>query len=415
MALPGIRTVLKDRFYTIQRTDTAIGPRVLAIGYRSTANGTNGVSDLDPYFATNEQDVITSFGLGSDLHKAFLELASGGAPRIYLVALPAETTDSQLINNTGGIFDAAFDAAESALPDIIVPYGRGANSRDWDDWATPATPGGADKFGFYADNSSNGTTSMAKLVADKVQVISDRSNPCFAVMGVKPYVAYEQGGLGGLNSGKMITSQVATHLAFPNLYDHNLVGNTNGSYLTVVAAELRPVGFPIEFGWANGAATYAGMVSQIDPWISTTGRITPQVELIRYAPNRTQQEALIDKGLVPLALDYTRAPTWVDGRTFGRDVSDYVRITTLRIIQATTAMIRQVARPFIGKPASLENRNGLETAITSGLRNLQLLGALLGSDFVVTYIPRENRAEIDLVLQPAFEIRNIDISVSVQL
>lgn len=415
MALPGIRTALKDRFYTIQRTDTAIGPRVLAIGYRSTADGTNGVADLDPYFATNEQDVITSFGLGSDLHKAFLELASGGAPRIYLVSLPAASTDSQLVNNTGGLFDSAFDAAEAALPDIIVPYGRGANFRDWDDWATPATPGGADKFGFYADNSTSGTTSLAKLVADKVQVISDRSNPCFAVMGIKPYVAYEQGGTGGSTAGKMTPSQVATHLGLANLYDHNSTGNTNGSYLTVVASEVRPVGFPIEFGWANGAATYAGMIAGIDPWIATTGRIAPNVELVRYSPHRTQQEALIDKGIVPLGLDYTRAPTWIDGRTFGRDVSDYVRITTLRIVQLTTGMIRAATRSFIGKPASLENRNGLETAITSALRNLQFLGALLGSDFVVTYIPRENRAEIDLVLQPAFEIRNIDITVSVQL
>jgi len=415
MALPGIRTILKDRFYTIQRTDTAIGPRVLAIGYRDTADGTNGVADLDPYFATDERKVIDSFGEGSHLHKAFLELAAGGAPRIYLVALPSDATDADIVGNTDGIFDTAFEAAESAQPDIIVPYGRGANSLDWDDWATPATPGGADKFGFYADNSASGATSLAKLVADKTQEISDRSNPCFSVMGVKPFVGYELGGLGGATSGSMTTTHTAAHLALPNLYDHNTEANDRGSYLSVVAAEVRPVGYPAEFGWANGAATYAGQISQVDPWISTTGSIVPNVELVRYNPNMVQQLALINKGLVPLALDFTRAPTWIDGRTFGRDSSDYVRITTLRIVFGVIGMVRAVGRPFIGKPASLENRNSLETAITSGLRTFQQLGALLGSDFVVTYVPRENKAIIDLVLQPAFEIREIEISVSVQL
>ena len=43
------------------------------------------------------------------------------------------------------------------------------------------------------------------------------------------------------------------------------------------------------------------------------------------------------------------------------------------------------------------------------------LGALLDSDFVVSYIPRENRAVVDLVIRPAFELRTIDISVQVDL
>ena len=78
-------------------------------------------------------------------------------------------------------------------------------------------------------------------------------------------------------------------------------------------------------------------------------------------------------------------------------------------------MIRSVSQQYIGEPATLENRNALETSIAAGLRSFQQTGGLLASDFIVTYIPRESRAEIDLVLQPAFEIRNIDVNISVQL
>jgi hypothetical protein len=407
LALPGIRTVLKDRFYTLQRTDTAIGPRVLAIGYRDTADGTNNVSSYDPYFAKSEEDVIASFGEGSHLHKAFLELAAGGAPRIYLVAVDADVEDADLLSTgDGNPFDLAFDAAESALPDIIVPYGRGANVYDWDDYATPATPGGADKIGFAADNDPLGANSLAKRVADKMQVIADRSNPVFAVMGVAPFL--------GSNSANMTTAQRTAHLTLPNLYENDDPGNLTGQYLSVVAAELRPNGYPNEFGWANGAAHYAGQISQMIPWHAPTGLTAIGAASVRYRPNRVEQEALIEKGVVPLAVDSTNAAVWVDGRTFAINTSDYVRLSTLRIVFDVVNMIRFIGRPFIGKPASLENRNGLETAITSGLRQFHLRGALLSSDFVVTYLPRENKASIDLVLQVAFEIRNIDINVSLQ-
>lgn len=417
MPLPGVRTVLKDRFYSIQRTDTAVGPRVLAIGTRDTANGTGDVQNYDPYYATNEQNVIAAFGLGSHLHKAYLELSAGGAPRVYLVALPSGTDDADLLD-TGddSVFDTAFDAAETVLPDIIVPYGRGANYTDWNDWATPATMGdGSDNFGFVADNSSSAGSSLVKRVAEKCQVITERSHPTFAVMGIAPFVGYESGDASGNTSGSMTAAQVNSHLALANLYDHNSDGNTYGAYVSVVATELKPIGYPVEFGWANGACSYAGAISQMDSWMATTGSTALNVQGLRYNLNRAQQQNMIDKGVVPVALDFTRAPLWIDGVTFGKATSDFTRLSTLRITFDVVRSIRLASRGFIGKPASLENRNALETAITGSLRGLQQLGALLGADFVVTYIPRENKAVVDLVIQPAFEIRNIELSISLQL
>ena len=57
----------------------------------------------------------------------------------------------------------------------------------------------------------------------------------------------------------------------------------------------------------------------------------------------------------------------------------------------------------------------METSVTSSLRGMQQLGAVLDSDFNIRYVPEESKALIDLVLTPAFELRNIEVQISVAL
>lgn len=429
MALPGVTTVLKDRFYTLSRTDIPSGPRVLAIAPRNTADGTGGVADYDPYRAVNEAEVVTAFGSGSPCHRAYLELVSGGAARVTIVALPKGITDSDIFSTTavtiaGDVqastpgtdhnhgshipFDNAFDAAETDLPDIIVPWGRGGHSTEWEN---PATPSNAPIFGFYANNSTSSTLSMAKRVADKCQEISSRSHPVLGVLGVKPYVGSEP-----TATESMTASQVSSHLGMSNLLSKDAGSfGSNGMYLNVVAAEMKQVGYPESYGYSNGACVYAGFISQLKSWTAPTAKVVYNVSSLRYNPTRPQQQSLIDLGIVPTALDFNRTPIWVDGLTYAPANSDFVRLTTLRIAVDAINAVRNIAQGFIGEGATLNQRNALETAISAALRGMQQLGALLSSDFNVSYDPAQNRAIIDLVLNPAFEMRNINISVSVQL
>jgi hypothetical protein len=87
----------------------------------------------------------------------------------------------------------------------------------------------------------------------------------------------------------------------------------------------------------------------------------------------------------------------------------------MRIVTEASLLIRQVCQKFIGEPSTIQTRNSMETAITSALRGMQQLGALLDSDFAVSYIPAENKAFIDLVLTPAFELKNIEVQVAINL
>lgn len=422
MALPGVKTVLQDRFYSLARTDSPGGPRIAVIGRRDTVPGSDlATPSTEPdlvrsysvYNARSEQNVITQFGKGSDLHKAFLELLSGGASRVYLIALPADTTQADL-DDVGehSVFEKAFNEAETLLPDFIVPYGRGGNETDWDDFYTPATPGPTPKwYGFHADNDVAAGVSMARRVSNKVKEISERSNPCMAVLGVKPWLGQEP----------MSAADIAEHIKLTKLTDRNTPAldssgydkSHNLQYVSVVATEIQPSGYPVEFGWANGACTYAGFISGLRANQSSTNKTILNIQDLRYNVNRVQRNDITELGAVAVGLDFTRAPLWVDGVTFARDESDYKRLTTMRIVFETMSMVRNVSQKFIGEPATLENRNAFETGITSGLRGFQQTGGLLASDFIVSYYPRDSTAKVDLVIQPAFELRNIDVTISV--
>jgi len=423
MAIPGVTTIIRDRFYTVSRTDAPAGPRIVVIAKRdSGATSASAVADLDVVRASNEADVVAAFGDGSDLHKAFVELVTAGAERVYLVPLPADTifdhSNATISSTTFGgtsaeLLDAAFAAAEAAQPDIIVPWGRGGNSTDWESPA--ATPSDADEFAFHADNSSAYATNWAYKVGLAVKSIAENTSPCIAVMGIKPYApnAY-------VGAEKMTPGQVSSHLGLSNLPNRDASDQWKevGPYVAVVAAEVKPVNYAsgsTSFGYSNGACSLAATLSRLPSYSSIINKPLYNVESLRYTPSRTQQTSLSDKGVNTVVINFNKVSVFGEGLTFAQSTSDYTRLSTRRIINDATNLIRQVCQKFIGEPSNIQVRNSMETAITSAMRGMQLTGALLGSDFTVSYIPNQNKAIVDLVLTPAFELKTIEVQVAINL
>jgi hypothetical protein len=428
MALPGVKTIVKDRFYSVSRQDTPVGPRICVVGTRSTTDGTGNVADLDVVQVTKELDVITAFGEGSQLHKAYKELVAAGADRIFMVPLPSNTVFNHTLGTvtSGGvdIFDDAFSAAEVSMPDIVVPWGRGGNSTDWE---SPATPEDDDEYGFHADNTAAFATNWAYKVGLKVKEISENTNPCLAVMGIRPYMGTSAT---PSTSEIMTPGNVSAHMALTRLPDKNQTGGSSyvwgdiGRYVIVIAAEVKPVAYSSEnysdFGYANGATTLAASLSRMASYVSPVNKTVFNITRLRYNPTRTQlsnntNTGAVDKGVNAIVLNFNKVPIYAEGITFAPAVSDYWRISTSRIVNEASLVVRQVCQKFIGEASTMQVRNSMETAITSGLRGMQQLGALLDSDFTVSYIPSENKALIDLVLTPAFELKSIEISISVNL
>lgn len=417
MAIPGVTTLIRDRFYSISRQDAPVGPKIVAIAKRSSGATLEAqVQDLDVVQATTEKDVIDVFGDGSDLHKAFLELVSAGAQRVYLVPLPADTvfndsagtiTSSSYGGTSAQLLDAAFAAAEAVLPDVVIPWGRGGNNTDWDATATPNT----NEYGFYANNSSTVANSWIKKVGDKVKEISQNTHPCVAVMGVAPYSSS--------SNESMTPSQVSTHLALSGLASKEDSSMKEvGPYVIVVASEVKPVNYSsngVDFGYSNGAAALAATMTKLSSYSAITNKPLYNVQALRYAPTRTQQESLANAGVNSVVLNFNKVAVFGDGVTYAAAASDFVRLSTKRIVDDAANLIRQATQKFIGEASSVQMRNSMETAISSALRGMQLLGAILESDFNVTYIPSQNKAIVDLVITPAFELKSIEVQIAINI
>jgi len=415
MAIPGVTTIIRDRFYSVSRSNTPAGPKIVVIAKRDTANNAGNVSDLDVVQATTEADVITAFGEGSDLHKAFLELISAGAERIYMVPLPSSTSfdhTNGYVTATGytsdAMLDAAYAAAETVLPDIIVPWGRGGNSDDWED---PATPGDTE-YGFHANNSSTYGNSWAYKAAVRTKNIAENIHPCISILGVKPYDD-------GTNE-VMTPASVASHLGLSTLVSRDVASlKAYGPYVCVIATELKPVSYGTssgdDYGYANGACSMAATMSKLPSYSSVTAKPIYNVGGLRYAPTRTQQEALANKGVNTVVLNFNKIAVFGDGLTFGAAGSDYSRLSTKRVVDEAATLVRQACQKFVGEPSTIQMRTSMETAISSALRGMQLLGALLASDFNITYVPAENKAIVDLVITPAFELKSIEVQIAVNI
>jgi len=403
MALPGVKTTILDRFYNQNRTDLPGGPLVTVVGKRSGA-ATTAAPDLTAYFATNEQDVITQFGEDSQLHRAFYELTTSGAPRVALIPLPADTIFTHATGSvtSGGsdLFTDVIAAAESSRSDVLVLWGRGSDSTDWDDLATPATPGNNTEDYFYADNTSTASNSWVKKLADGCSTVTLNSHPMIGVIGTK--------GISGLEVPT--PSEIAAGVTFTNLVDKDTLNPAVGHLVNVVAAEINIIGSPASWGWSNGGCAYAAAIARLDSWQATTGKPVYNVDRVRYNPTRPQLEGMTDLGLVPVQIDFNRSPKWVDGTTFAASDSDYARLSTVRIVFDAVKLVRTISLNYIGEAMSIERQQAFQTQISSALQSMQRLGALNNADFRVVYAPSQNRASIDLALTPAFELREVFIS-----
>jgi hypothetical protein len=408
MPLPGVKTTILDRFYNQSRTDLPGGPLIAVVAKRSQADP-GGAPDLSPYFATGEKDVIDKFGENSQVHKAYYELTTSGAPRVSIIALPSDSAFTQnsgtvtSVIHGGDVFAPAVAAAESARADVLLLWGSGSTELDWDDVATPATPGGGADDYFYADNSSVAGNSWAKKLADACNQITLNSHPIIGVIGVKGIVGHEN----------PTPAQIATGMSFTNLIAKDTLNPAVGHLINVVGTEVHILGSPSSWGWSNGASAYAASIVRLDSWSSTTGKPVFNVDRVRYNPTRTQLEAITNKGIVPIQIDFNRSPRWVDGVTFAAASSDYARLTTVRIVFDAVKLVRSISQSYVGETMSVDRQQAFQTQISSALQSMQKLGALNNSDFRVVYAPRDNKASVDLALTPAFELREVYISVSV--
>jgi len=213
-------------------------------------------------------------------------------------------------------------------------------------------------------------------------------------------------------------------------YDGRGVKVDAGAYISVINAPLKATstqardlattfGAPISSTSyiTDGVAAYAGLVNSLAPHSATTNKHMPGVLPLKQL-SRTQANRLV--GLRKVTM-YTRSKGYVVSKdvTGAHNVnaylrSDYVLLTTVRIVQTAVDLIRSVAEDYIGEPNNAPQMNSLNNEVDQVL--LSMKGSALNAyDFVIRSTPAQRvlgELDIDLTLVPAFEITTINLTVS---
>jgi hypothetical protein len=201
----------------------------------------------------------------------------------------------------------------------------------------------------------------------------------------------------------------------------NEEGNTVdiGGYISVVfGPELGFLSPQIGSYVAPGISTYAAMISALSPEISSTNKTVSTAAGIRYNLSESQQNLLVGARYVTFQQktnsNLSSRIFVKDGVTASLPLSDYSRLSTIRIIHSVVQIIRQKADPFIGLPNGLAQRNALSTEIQSALDVLKQQGVIQKFKFTI-YNSMQDRvlgnAFITLEVVPQFEARKFNASV----
>lgn len=204
-----------------------------------------------------------------------------------------------------------------------------------------------------------------------------------------------------------------------------------GQYISVFSTPLRSVGTQVSdraltFGASlanvsentDGAAAYAGLINSLAPQSSTTNKQISGVVQLKLL-SASQANDLVGMRHVTM---YSRSTglTVASGVTGAHNVSkyvrsDYVRLSTVRIVHACVDLIRSVANKYIGEPNNAPQMNALDSEIDQLLISMKGIGALNAYSFSISSTPDQRvlgELDINLTLVPAFEITSINLVVS---
>lgn len=219
-------------------------------------------------------------------------------------------------------------------------------------------------------------------------------------------------GLDGLFNGGFIATD-STFLDGGQLKDENDALIDIGKHLSVVAT------YPILANPSSatsysttGAPTYAGFYSVLPPSSAPTNKLLPSVRL-PFRVGTTKLDLLAGQRYVTFHAK-TKGIVVSDAPTAARPNSDYRRLSTVRIVKAAVDDVREVGEPFLGEGMSSAKLSALDTAIDRRLRELVKDETLVRYEHRVISTPAQRvlgEADVELKLVPAFELRQITVTV----
>ena len=411
--MPGINTTLQDTFSALEVSKDTYADRVVILARTGSdsSSDTNHLFDAKRYTSLN--DVATIHGEESELYEAFYHAQYSGCVDIWLCPLPF-TSDVDRETD----LETAYEMLYTIRPSIVVPYGRGAKiSIDSEGVVTRSVP--VEGSGDFADGAYADVSTYLESLADACASLSDQERICIGIIGCSAFAS--------VTPSSMVTN-IGTETSLGTFFSDvpnvsTFTTPDNGKFVNVVMTEVETAGMGpwawrkgVEGGTvyyrSNGALNYAGLISKLSVSEAPTNKNVSGISNIAYKLSKNQTLACISKNIV--TFNVSNGVVRVDdAMTYAPVGSDFTRLSTLRICATVDDMVRRIGAKFIGRGMRIETRNSFSTNIASGLESLLNAGVILDADYRVTYDGPNYTAYVAVVIVPAWELRNIELTIQV--
>lgn len=340
-------------------------------------------------FAASADAIYGTESTPNRLTTAFKQSYDAGCRNIYLMRLDdtivgGETAQHRLFLSLHAALDnlSSFDLYDHLV--VAGLYSNDAVTLTADDvtalGGAPYVAGAADIVG-----------ELAKFAQD--QIASNNEVCCY--IGAKP--------LGKTNPS---LTEIRTHVS--GLVD---LGESYNGFVSVVGG--IDLSFDAGFSYIdNGVAAYAGLASTLKPHSATTNKTVRGAKVV-YAPTLPMLDSLGDKKYVTFKRRNNSAVVTLD-ITAAPDASDYVLLSTARIILAAIKETRFACEPFLGEGADANSFASMETSLHKTYKSM-VGSAILNYDFRISMSQQDflmGRTNITLEIIPALERRKIVLDVT---
>jgi len=199
------------------------------------------------------------------------------------------------------------------------------------------------------------------------------------------------------------------------IVDGNEVPVDLGKYMSVTADyPLLRNSFSASSYPGAFATSYAAFYLNMNPSSATTNKTVSNASIV-YRLGLRAIDSLAGTGYVMLR-QKTNGLKIADGPTAALKSSDWTRLSTCRIAKAVIDGVRNAVDPFLGEGMTDATRAQMKTAIEKVLLAAKKAGYLKDyKAFSIIQTPQQEiqgKADINLILVPAFELRQVTLTVS---
>lgn len=430
--LPGVSVDIADQ--RLRVVPSAPGPKLTILGTTtSVALDVNEPVSIDNT-AKGLRLLRHTDGSPSELSLALAEALAAGAQNIEVVKIATASGElsSYTPNNRFDALESAYDLLKIHDVDVVVPVNAYVDQTG----LSSSSPAGLTRSRGYGrqladfcfNATARGNTCIGVIGARPIMSTargeawsgapSTLAEEYFDV----PSLAYLQEWVAHLRSeagtyvdhtsetaldGYLAGSEEASYGVISSSYDYwarhddddtvavdrNGVSVDGGGYISVTAMAVRArndetqnlantYSSPSETSYnalSSGAVGYAALICRLSPEVATTNRPIPGYIPSRRMPASLAEE-LLQARFVTL-VDRSGAAVVSSGVTGAHNGSDYtrsdfVRLTTRRIVDAAVSLVRFQGDRFIGLPIDAAHMNALEQSLATALDKMKPSGAL---------------------------------------